>query len=292
MKISTQNFQTRQHMIRTEFEIFHYSDKNLNDVQLHHHDFYEVYLFLSGRVTYSVEGKSYVLKPHDILLIAPNELHQALITPNPLAYERVVLWIDRHFLKTMGNQATDLEQCFDTKLSTHTNLLRLGPDQFQQVKSEFMQLFIASREELFGSKLLCQSYIQRLMILLNRHILLEKNGDINDAILVNDFLEPIISFITEHLSHELPLDWIANHFYMSKFHLMREFKRQTGTTIHQYILQKRLALSKQLILKNMPINHVFLQCGFNNYSHFFRSFKSQYDMTPKQFYNFMHAEID
>ncbi len=291
MKISIQDFQSRQHMIRTEYEVFHYLDRKLHDVQLHHHDFYEVYLFLSGRVTYFVEGKSYVLKPHDILFIAPNELHQAVISADSQAYERMVLWIDRQFLKTLGDTTTNLEQCFNTTLLTHTNLLRLSPDHFQLIKSELLQLLAASKEESFGSKLLCQSYVQRLMILLNRYALLGKNEGLNDAILVNDFLEPIIAFITENLSQELTLNGIANHFYMSKFYLMREFKRQTGTTIHQYILQKRLVLSKQLILENMPISDVSLQCGFNTYSHFFRAFKAQYDMTPKQFYNFMHAEI-
>ncbi|MFR1784860.1 MAG: AraC family ligand binding domain-containing protein [Ruthenibacterium lactatiformans] len=71
-----QNFTQRQHMLRPGYEIFRYCDSELGEVSLHHHDFYEIYLFLNGSVEYSIESRIYRLLPGDILLIGPMELHQ------------------------------------------------------------------------------------------------------------------------------------------------------------------------------------------------------------------------
>ena len=75
-----QNFTQRQHMLRPGYEIFRYCDSELGEVSLHHHDFYEIYLFLNGSVEYSIESRIYRLLPGDILLIGPMELHQPRIT--------------------------------------------------------------------------------------------------------------------------------------------------------------------------------------------------------------------
>ena len=66
-----QNFTQRQHMLRPGYEIFRYCDSELGEVSLHHHDFYEIYLFLNGSVEYSIESRIYRLLPGDILLIGP-----------------------------------------------------------------------------------------------------------------------------------------------------------------------------------------------------------------------------
>ena len=83
-----QVFDPRQSMTKGDFEIFHYRDAKFEGVAVHQHDFYEVYFFISGNVEYSVEGKSYLLKEGDLLLINPLELHQPRIGPDQNAYER------------------------------------------------------------------------------------------------------------------------------------------------------------------------------------------------------------
>ena len=76
MASKTQRFDTRQHMRSSTYEVFRYKDAYLKEVALHHHDFYEIYFFLSGNVQYNIESRSYLLTPGDVLLINPMELHQ------------------------------------------------------------------------------------------------------------------------------------------------------------------------------------------------------------------------
>src|SRR5699024_11565734 len=85
-----QPYTRRQTMIAADFELYRYRSTYMNEVALHHHDFYEVYLLLRGQVSYIVENHLYKMRPGDILLISPLELHQARIAADAEPYERFV----------------------------------------------------------------------------------------------------------------------------------------------------------------------------------------------------------
>lgn len=114
-----QNFTQRQHMLRPGYEIFRYCDSELGEVSLHHHDFYEIYLFLNGSVEYSIESRIYRLLPGDILLIGPMELHQPRIAKDHGPYERMVLWLDKRYLEQLSTPQTSLTRCFDASARPH-----------------------------------------------------------------------------------------------------------------------------------------------------------------------------
>ena len=124
MKAVFQPFDPRQEMRRPDFEIFHNKDMHLDSVGLHHHDFYEVYFFLGGKAEYRVEGRLYRLRPGDVLLLSPMELHQVTVQAGRVPYERIVLWISRSYLASLGGGEDSLSRCFDNALSEHTNLLK------------------------------------------------------------------------------------------------------------------------------------------------------------------------
>ncbi len=125
---SFQPFTRRQTMIRRDFEIYRY--RYMDEVELHHHDFYEIYMLLRGSVSYTVENRIFHMRAGDLMLISPLELHQARVDSNDEPYERIVLWVDRGYLESLSSPHTSLTRCFDTTVPGHTNLLRLpGPPQ-------------------------------------------------------------------------------------------------------------------------------------------------------------------
>ncbi len=130
MAVRAQSFNTRQKMGTNTFEVFHYRDAAIKEVALHHHDFYEVYFFVSGNVTYNVESRSFPLSPGDVLLIAPNELHQPVVDSEGQNYERFVLWLNKTFLEQFDLSEGLVTRCFDTAVPGHVNLLR--PDGVTQ----------------------------------------------------------------------------------------------------------------------------------------------------------------
>jgi AraC-like DNA-binding protein len=99
----------------------------------------------------------------------------------------------------------------------------------------------------------------------------------------SNLIEHVLEYIGTHIDEDITIDDLSAYTYLSKFHLSREFKKHTGTTLHRYILQKKLIAAKELILRDIPITLVYEQCGFGDYSNFFRAFKNEYGMTPKQY---------
>lgn len=285
LKKKTHPYVTRQKMLTNDYEIFHYSDTKLNKVNLHHHDFYECYLFLAGDVTYMIEGKAYTLLPGDIILINSRELHQPIINSMAVPYERIVLWINKVFLDSLSSDETDLKRCFED--TAKENVIRAKPEDQQNIKIILNKLLSLESYNGLGRELLYQSYIVELFVYFNI-LLFQNNIKLNIEIKNSNLISEIIIYINNHLEDEISIDELSNQFFISKFHLLREFKRHSGTTIHKYIIQKKLILAKELILNGMPIINIYKQCGFGDYSNFFRAFKNAYGVTPKQFYELMN----
>jgi len=78
MKEYIQKFDPRKHMNKGDFEVFHYRGAIPEEKEVHHHDFYEIFFLLGGRVTYWAEGRTYDLKSGDMLLMNPMVLHRPI----------------------------------------------------------------------------------------------------------------------------------------------------------------------------------------------------------------------
>ena len=70
---------------------------------------------------------------------------------------------------------------------------------------------------------------------------------------------------------------------MSKYHIAHVFKDEIGMSIHQYISKKRLARCREALLGDVPVTKVYLLFGFHDYSSFYRAFKKEYGISPKDF---------
>ena len=276
-----QRFDTRQTMRGNTFEIFRYKDAYLNEVALHHHDFYEVYFFLSGNVQYNIESRSYLLTPGDVLLISPMELHQPMFGSEHREYERIVLWIDKQFLEDFSLPGVNMTTCFDTTVPGHTNLLRPEGVARQYLTFLLENLLAEDASEDPYSEMAALSLLAQVLVSLNRlakQSAAEERKSGPDATVYS-----VLGYINEHYSENLTLDDLANRFFISKYHLSREFQRLVGTSVHRYIIQKRLVMAKQMLSEGKPSSEVYQQCGFGDYSNFFRAFKAEYQISPKDY---------
>lgn len=272
-------------MLTNDFEIFHYSDDYLKEVELHHHDFYEIYYFIKGEVAYDIVGKSYNLCPGDILMIAPDELHQPIIENGN--YERIVFWVSKSFLKELSGDNTDLIRCFNLMKKDCKNLLRLEPNLSQRIRTMLENININNQSQEYGSKLITKAMIQILLIELARII---ENSPESMIMYhpASDLISSVVKHIDNNLKNQLTLDDIAKEFFISKFYLSHIFKKAIGTTVYRYLTQKRLILSKELISMGKPIKSVYSECGYQDYSSFFRMFKKEYGITPKEYLKYMN----
>lgn len=270
-----------QLMSCSTYEVHHKTDKDLKTVEMHSHDFCEVYLFLRGSASYIIEDCKYSLLPGDILIIPPGKLHQLDIKDSSATYERFVLWIDQRYLKSISTRYTDLKTCFLRAAELSAFLIRNAA-----LSDRACRLLDSVREETedsFGADIENETCIKELLVALGQFFL-QHSEDSAVIGVSNACVTRAIDYISEHLAEDLSLDRIAAAIFVNKFYFAHVFKEMTNTTPHRYILKKRLVRAKQLLEQGSSAADVYLKCGFSDYTNFFRAFKKEFGITPKQFY--------
>lgn len=279
--MNNENLSSKSGYLNRDFQLFHIKDKKNQEFEFHYHDFNKIIIFLSGKVTYLIEGKSYILKPWDILLVNNHDVHKPIIDPSE-TYERIIIWANSDFIHKHNYEQCDLSTCFTLANERSFNLIRLKDEYQNNIKNIIDKLESSLNSEEFGSKLLSNSLFIQLIIYLNRIHLDNMYIDDKESLIYDKQIEEILKYINSNLSENLSIDNLANKFFISKYYLMHKFKKETGYTLHKYILQKRLLLAKDLIKTGEPIVKTSLKCGFNDYSCFLRSFKKMFNESPKR----------
>lgn len=283
MRQRSQNFDPRQVMQRDDFEVFHYRDPRPGFVEVHHHDFYEVYFLLAGAVSYWVEGRVIRMTPGDILFINPMELHRPLPDPEEPVCERFVLWMDGEYLEKLSTPQLKLSSCFDTSRPGYSHLIRPSGAERAALAARMGELVQESYSKNLGSDISAQGILLQLMVQLNR--LAQQTGEIREAEQQSELVRRTMAYIVEHISSPLSLEEIAKQMFVSKYYLSHAFSGEVGVSIYRYIMLRRLLLARQMLLAGEPAGQVCRACGFTDYTAFYRAFKSEYGISPRQFVN-------
>lgn len=274
----TQSFDPRQNMLESHMEAFHNYDERGRVVDLHHHDFYEIYYFLNGDVEYRVEGKRYRMQKGDLLLISPGVFHQPVVDPG-LPYERYVLWIDRSYLARYTSHGTDLAACFDP-----AGAVLLRPSSYERSTLAMLleELCGEEKSEKYGSELYRHALFIQILTRINRM----SPGTAPKRTAPQptpELVSQVLAYIAAHYREKISLQQLADHFYVSKYHLSHAFSAQVGTSIYRYILLKRLLSAREMISDGISPSEACQSCGFQDYANFYRVFKAEYGVSPKAF---------
>ena len=258
-----------------EFRLFHIKDQTKRTFAYQYHDFHKVIIFLSGKAAYHIEGTSYYLKPWDILLVNRHAIHKPEIDFS-VPYERFVLWIRDDLAQT------DLLRCFQKAIDRSFNLIRLDSGTQEKLKQLLYELEAALKDEKFGSDLLGTALFTQFMVYVNR-IFLEKQYIYDTRSYSSDSqIEELLRYINHNLTEDLSIETLARKYYLSKYHMMRKFKEETGYTIHNYIVSKRLLLARTQIAEGTPVLKAAQLSGFSDYTTFSRAYKKQFGSAPSQ----------
>lgn len=265
------------------FQVFHLKDKRDTEFEFHSHVFHKLIIFLSGSVKYNVEGKTYDLEPWDILLISDNEIHRPLID-SAREYERVIIWVHDATLRQLSLQDEFLGSCFEMARNRKNNRIRGTNVLAPEFKPLLKQLIAACRDREFGSAALKQALFIQVMVAVNRIILMPPQEEIPEREIQDPRIPILLDYINGHLGEDLSIQKLSERFFFSRFYLMHQFKAQTGFTLHQYILKKRLYLANALVQQGYSLTAASQEAGFSEYSSFLRAFQKQFAMSPRAFH--------
>lgn len=267
-------------MNNLSFEIFNNYTTTTITTEIHQHDFYEVLFFLQGEARFFVEGRLYPMQPGDIILSSPGELHRVEVLGDAIPYERIIVWIHPLLMNELcAASGLDLHSCFDAMQKNHYHLIHPGGIYKVRIRHVFDALLIESGQNDFGESALQKCLISEFLIYLNRAY--QSSDQIEEMdVSYHPKIDAIVRYINQHLQDDLSLDFLAGEFFISKYYLTRLFRQYTGESLHQFILQKRLAVARSLIAGGSEPIQASLDTGFVNYSHFSKAFRDRYGFPP------------
>lgn len=275
-------FNPSQIMTERYFEFHHSYNESPLFVEFHQHPFFELFFFLSGNVNYIIEGRSYRLRPGDILLTSSSDLHRPEIHPGR-PYERIVIWLaDDFFGHLCDFYGEDLTTCFTDAASRDYRLIRPDSQVILHLKQLCAQISETKRSRATGSRALASAYLTEFLVYVSRAYY-DAPDSIKDDVTENEKINRIILYINENLSDDLSLDHLADRFYISKYYLSRQFKQFTGLSPYQYIMKKRLIVSRNLLRSGHTVMDACMQCGFGDYSNFLKAFKREFGKNPSSY---------
>lgn len=264
--------------LNSEFRLFHLTDRETREIRTHYHDFDKITIFIKGSVSYMVEGRTYELKPYDIVLVKHNDMHR-LTVDNSKVYDRIIVYISPNFTNAYKTDTYDLNFCFQKAQTEHSNVLRIPSLEKSSLFRSILRLEHSFSDDGYASELYRQVLFLEFMVHLNRAALKNRLEFIDTE--NPSKVTGILQYINDNLTDELNIDHIANTFFISKYHMMRQFKQETGYTIGNYISRKRLLLAKDLILSGVTGTQACFDCGYRDYSTFSRAYRRLFGESPR-----------
>ena len=227
----------------------------------HFHMIYEILLFIKGDAEFIIENKKFALNPGDLLYITPGQHHNINVNEN-VPYERYVIKFPEYeipskllaLIRSKGGcystNGTNIPELF-ARFDAHVNEYH-GTDQCGLLKCVLREILYYSCSE-------SKPY---------------------ESEVYNENMIGVLDYINENIAKKITLNDICAHFHYSKSYICREFLECMEVPVMQYIRTKKILLADSLIKTGIKPVDIFTQCGFSDYSSFFRAYKKVLDKSP------------
>ena len=231
--------------------------------------YYSLILVMRGTAHLHWEAERWACGTEDLFLFKPGE-RTALDFPGG-RFPLELLWVrlSPGMLAALSDETTDLEAGFNVVPFLRT-AVRADSEISMLIKSLARRmLMLPGEQEAFGSVPFEEGVLKMFVVLVLRVCIHAEQHRAQGS--------------RKHLMMD-------ELFLYIRYHIAREFKRQTGQTLHRYIVKTKLNLCCHYIEQGRPITEMYRLGGFGEYNHSFRAFKQEYGMTPKQYFRFVRKD--
>ena len=259
-----------------DYRLFHLRSDRGTRPEFHYHEFCKVLLLVSGSGGYTVDGQRYAVQSGDVILVGSRCVHRPEFEPGAV-YERIVLYISPEFLEKASAPGCALSACFLGKLG---HVLRPGEPERKRLFALAENLERELAGEDYGRELLCHAALLQLLVGIGRELRRSDAPRPGTVTPGNERVVAIVRCLDRHLTEDISIEELAERFYLSKYHMMRLFRRETGATIHGYLTERRLMLARELMKGGMSATDACFRSGFRSYCTFTRAYGKRFGSTP------------
>ena len=228
----------------------------------HIHDNFSIGIITGGECKLNIKNEKKLIKKSEIRIINPLETHYV---ENNNTWSYVNLFLEKDYVYNIASSITSLssEIIFNNRIEdTKINTL------FKKIISINNLNHIESEEIL----------IELIENLIKKHSVINVK-----EYKPNFSKKEILDYIYANYLEDIKLEDLEKLVGVSKYHIIRTFKKHFSLTPYQFILKLRINHSLKLIKKNYPLSLIAVECGFFDQSHFIKEFKKIYGLTPLNF---------
>lgn len=264
-----------------DYEICYYNDKNVENKENHIHPYYEVYFFPGENTAMVIQDQYYKLWKGDVVILPPEILHKVIMNEQSELCRYFSFRISKEYYDRLLQLSKDYDYIVQSTGEGKQYTYHSTQVEFCSIQSQILYLL----DEIYGSQYGKETKIFigicELMLLLNRIAYRQNHPQKRKE--EQNLYSDILEYINDNLNKELSLEDLSGKFLVSKYHIAHIFKKNTGISIHQYIMKKRLTACKKAILSNLSISKAYPMFGFKDYSSFYRAFKKEFGISPKEY---------
>lgn len=253
-----------------------YSNSN---VQFHSHTFYELLCCHNTcGAEYLVGTERYKLQQGDIIFIPPGISHRPLLPKGMTEpYVRDVLWISLEFINSLTLTIPEIVHMNPTT----PYLFRLSGPYGEYICHLFQKGVAEAEAAQLGWHTMVAA---NTMLILVQLIRAQQNFTAKPLRAEKpELLDQVLAYVEEHLAQKISLTEIARQFYVSESTITQTFRKKMDISFYRYVTQRRLIAAKTLIESGTALEAVAEEVGFADYSSFFRAFKQEYGISPRQY---------
>ena len=239
----------------------------------HCHPYYELYMLVEGNRKIFIENDEYTMAKNDLLLIPSNILHRT----DGNTYTR--------FLVNFNENYSDEEQKDVIELFQRQKL-SATPEEAKNIFSIINAMYELQEDnskEIKNKEYDIKTLFRFLMFFISKTKNFPKTKYSSKNI-YSTRTKAVIDYINKHYQETITLDLLSKNFFVAKSVLCNEFKKNTHTSIIDYLLRVRLKKAQDLLMySDESINRISVLCGFSSQCYFYLIFKKHIKASPSEY---------